>query len=66
MADEKKPIQVPKLKKKNRSLKELGPDSLAAALHWNRLAGQLADQVPADQVPAPAAPVEASPTDKEK
>lgn len=60
MAEEKKLIQVPKLKKKNRSLQDLRPDSLAAALHWDKLAGQLADKVPADPPPAP---VEASPTD---
>ncbi|MBX0331170.1 hypothetical protein K2Z83_26325 [Oscillochloris sp. ZM17-4] len=57
MADGKKLIKVPQLRKKGRSLVELGPDSLGAALHWDKLAGELADQVPADQV-QPVEPVE--------
>lgn len=60
MTGEKKLIKIPPLKKKNRSLKDLGANSLAAALHWDRLAGELAAQapaeLPADEEPAPAAP----------
>lgn len=63
MADEQKPFRVPPLKKKNRSLKDVGPNSLAAALLWDRLAqlptltdDSLTDDSP-EEPPAPAAPV---------
>lgn len=34
-------IKVPPLKKKRRTLAELGAESLAAALHWQELARQM-------------------------
>lgn len=52
---ERKLIKVPPLRKKGRSLVELGADSLAAALAWEERAAAVA---PAD--PAPVEPVPSS------
>lgn len=64
MDDEKKRIKVPPLRRKRRSLIELGPDSLTAALHWDKLAGQLGDQAPAEIAEAPAELGDQAPKEK--
>jgi len=51
--EEQKPIKIPPLRKKNRSLKELGAYSLAAALHWDKLAAQMSEEIPVDPPPVP-------------
>lgn len=44
------PMKVPPLRKKNRSLKDLGPNSLGAALVWDRLVREMTPQtIEADQ-----------------
>lgn len=42
MAEKKKLIKVPPLRKKGRSLVDLGPESLAAAVKYDQLAAELA------------------------
>jgi hypothetical protein len=54
---------IPRLKKKNRRLSDLDPNSLTAALHWSELAQEL-DQAPSDQAPSDQAPSDQAPSDQ--